>query len=330
MPKARQLGLIPGVGIWAAVCLGGAFYGNWRGYGGRAFTVTLAAFAFFFGVEILLACGNLRERIETSLRGAVGYLLTFAVLGSYFIYALGTGTLTWSRAGIVAAFVLVPVTLAAARDQTSTPSWHDYAAVLAIFLPFKLLLLKSLWPYPEGKLGYVLAVLMALNVGVAAFLFVRGLSGVGYSISTGDNGLLIAALSFLLFAAIAIPLGRAIGFIRFAPNYGQLKNLPIVAVGIFFFTAWPEEFLFRGILQNLLAKSLKNDWAGLAIASVLFGAAHLPNGVHFPHVNWRYGILATIAGFFYGWTWKKSGSIFPSAIVHAAVDATWHFLFTTP
>jgi membrane protease YdiL (CAAX protease family) len=45
--------------------------------------------------------------------------------------------------------------------------------------------------------------------------------------------------------------------------------------------------------------------------------------------NWRYVILATIAGLFYGWTWRKTGSIFASAIVHALVDALWHFLFRT-
>jgi membrane protease YdiL (CAAX protease family) len=187
-----------------------------------------------------------------------------------------------------------------------------------------------LWPYPDGKLGYVLAVLMALNVGVAVFLFVRGLDGVGYSITWGRNWGFIVAFSFLLFAAIAIPLGRTIGFLRLAPNYAQVRNLPVVAVGIFFFTAWPEEFLFRGILQNLISKSLKSEWSALIATSFLFGAAHLPNGVHFPHVNWRYGILATIAGFFYGWTWKKTGSIFPAALVHAAVDVAWHFLFTAP
>lgn len=280
-------------------------------------------------MEILLACGNLHERLERTLGAGAGYLLSVAVLAGYLTYALGTGSFTWSRAGTAAAFVLVPVTLAASRERRTAPGWQDYAAGLAIFLPFKLLMLRTLWPYPEGRLGYVLAVLMALNVGIAVFLFVRGMDGVGYSVSWGVNCVFIVALSFLLFAAIAIPLGGAIGFIHFAPNYAQLKNLPIVAVGIFFFTAWPEEFLFRGILQNLLSKSLKNEWSGLVAASFLFGAAHLPNGVHFPHVNWRYGILATIAGFFYGWTWKKTGSIFPSALVHAAVDVTWHFWFTT-
>lgn len=292
--------------------------------------MTLGAFAYLFGVGILLACGNLQQRIERVLGGGAGYLLSVAALAVYFIYALGTRNFTWWRAGLAAAFVLVPVTLAASRERGSAPGWQDYAAVLAIFLPFKLLLIRSLWPYPDGKLGYVLAVLMALNVAIAVFLFIRAFDGVGYSISWGRHRGCIVAFSFFLFAAIAIPLGRAIGFIRFAPDYAQVRNLPIVALGIFFFTAWSEEFLFRGILQNLLSKSLKSEWSGLIAASVLFGAAHLPNGVQWPNVNWRYGILATIAGAFYGWTWKKTESLFPSALVHAAVDVTWHFFFKAP
>jgi membrane protease YdiL (CAAX protease family) len=40
-------------------------------------------------------------------------------------------------------------------------------------------------------------------------------------------------------------------------------------------------------------------------------------------------VLASIAGVFYGWTWRKSGSIIASAIVHALEDVPWHFLFRT-
>jgi membrane protease YdiL (CAAX protease family) len=60
---------------------------------------------------------------------------------------------------------------------------------------------------------------------------------------------------------------------------------------------------------------------------VIFGFAHITNNGVFP--NWRYVLLASIAGIFYGRTWRKTGSIFPSAILHALVDTTWHLLFRT-
>ena len=40
-------------------------------------------------------------------------------------------------------------------------------------------------------------------------------------------------------------------------------------------------------------------------------------------------VLATIAGVFYGFAWRRSQSMFPAAIVHTMVDSTWHLLFPT-
>ena len=129
-----------------------------------------------------------------------------------------------------------------------------------------------------------------------------------------------------MFGCIAIPLGQVMRFIEFAPQWSQWKSLPFLSLGILFFTAWPEEFLFRGLLQNMLSRASHSDLAGWWTASILFGFSHITN-MGFP--NWRYVVLASIAGFFYGWTWRKTGSIFASALVHAAVDITWHFLFRT-
>ena len=53
---------------------------------------------------------------------------------------------------------------------------------------------------------------------------------------------------------------------------------------------------------------IKSDLAGWWTASILFGFSHITNG-NFP--NWRYVALASIAGFLYGWTWRKTGSILP-------------------
>jgi membrane protease YdiL (CAAX protease family) len=105
------------------------------------------------------------------------------------------------------------------------------------------------------------------------------------------------------------------------------KSLPADAIGIFLLTAWPEELLFRGLLQNSLTRTLSSESGGWILASIIFGLAHITNNGVFP--NWRYALLATIAGIFYGRTWRKTASIFPAAIVHALVDTTWHLLFRT-
>jgi membrane protease YdiL (CAAX protease family) len=103
--------------------------------------------------------------------------------------------------------------------------------------------------------------------------------------------------------------------------------LPVDAVSIFLLTAWPEEFLFRGLLQNSLSRTLSSENGGWIVASVIFGFAHIANNGVFP--NWRYVLLAIIAGILYGRTWRKTNSIFPAAIVHGLVDTIWHLLFRT-
>jgi hypothetical protein len=132
--------------------------------------------------------------------------------------------------------------------------------------------------------------------------------------------------SYVVFACIAIPLGMKMHFIAFAPQWQRWTMYAGLSVAILMFTAWPEELLFRGLLQNFLSRALNSDLVGWVAASVLFGFSHITN-LGFP--NWRYVLLASIAGIFYGWTWRKTGSIFASALVHGAVDATWHFFFRT-
>jgi len=169
--------------------------------------------------------------------------------------------------------------------------------------------------------------LLAVNVALAVFLFVRQLDGVGYNIVWNRDAILSVLLHFGLLAAIVIPLGSALHFIRFDPAQAHWKSLPSDAFLIFLLTGWPEELLFRGLLQNSLSRTFSNETGGWVAASVVFGLAHINNNGVFP--NWRYAILATIAGIFYGRTWRKTNSIFTSAIVHALVDTTWHLLFRT-
>jgi membrane protease YdiL (CAAX protease family) len=314
------------LGLWAALCFAGALYASWLGYGGRDFAATLTAFAFFFGVMLLLAARGVADSLSSRFGAGGGYLLGAAAFLGYLIYALGTNTFAITRVGAVAALVFVPLALAASAQQRPVGAWHDYVMLAGVWVTVKFSPSHWLWPYPGGRLAYVFTVLLSLNVALAAYLLVRRFNGIGYSIGWGRRWGFYVFASFIVFGCIAIPLGEGMHFIQFAPQWAEWKSLPFLATAILFFTAWPEEFLFRGVLQNMLSRSYKSDLAGWWTASILFGFSHITN-MGFP--NWRYVILASIAGFFYGWTWRKSGSIFASAIVHALVDVTWHFLFRT-
>jgi len=314
------------LGLWTVLTLTGALYSAWLGYGGRAFAATLTAFAFFFLVMLLFAARGMENSLIARFGVGCGYLLGGAVFLLYLIYAFGTSTFTFTRAAAVAGLVLIPLALAASAKRQPPGSWQDFLTLVGVWVAVKFSPSHWLWPYPGGRLAYVFTVLLCVNVALAAFVLLRRLNGTGYSIGWGRHWSFFILASFVVFACIAIPLGQAMRFIEFAPQWSQWKLLPFLSLGILFFTAWPEEFLFRGLLQNMLTRAFKSDLAGWWTASILFGFSHITN-MGFP--NWRYVVLASIAGFFYGWTWRKTGSIFASALVHAAVDITWHFLFRT-
>jgi membrane protease YdiL (CAAX protease family) len=320
--KSWQMSLPVAVAIWAVVVLLAAFAGIHLGYSGSRFAIALGVAAALFAFEFFLAVPKVFGIVQGALgqRGAVVAALVplFAVL----VYSIGVGG-NWKYTLIGAAYAVLPTLLLAASAGRSGATCVDYAAAAIVWLPVEFRWMYRLFPFPP-QLTHTLTILLALSTGVAAFVLLRRLEGVGYAIEWVRGSGWIVLSHFLLFAAIAVPLGIAIGFIAYEPSIARLRSLPVAVIGITFFTAWPEEFLFRGILQNLFSRMLKSQWIGLAVASVVFGLSHI---LHAPFPNWKYVILATIAGIFYGHAWMKTGSLLPGALVHALVDISWHVLF---
>ena len=323
MPAPRQLRFSAAFVILLASVGGIVFYATWIGYGGRALTCAILALAIFFVMELFPAAQNVTQTVQRFLPAPAAWLLAPAIFAVYAIYAVGTGSSSAWHWAIVAAYILFPLALLSLRAGQS-PGWGDYLGLIAIAIPVRLRWLAQLWPYPDGNLKYAFTVLLAMDVAIVGYIFIRRLDGTGYSLSWSANQTLIIVAAVAVIAAVDIPSGMALHFLHWAPRHVPLKSLPTSVFGIFFFTAWPEEFIFRGILQNLLARTIKNENAGLIVASIVFGLAHIANG-HFP--NWRYALLATFAGLCYGFVWRKTGNIFASALVHTAVDTIWHMLF---
>jgi len=311
--------------IWAFVCLVGAFAGLWRGYGGTPFAAALSAFAALFAVQVGFAAEGVAARLASQLhpvRAALP-LVPFLV---YLAYALDAGIFAWRLVGLALVYALAPAALLLTAEDRAKGCWQDYAAMLCIWLPAEFQLLQKAFPYPARGLSHPLWAAYAISVGLIAFLLVRRLDGVGYRVAWGPGWTAAVLVNLGWFLVLAILLGQWIGFIHFGPTLARARALPLVALGILVFNAWPEEFLFRGLLQNLLSATLGGERAGLLAASVIFGLAHLNNG-GFP--NWRYALLATFAGLAYGSAWRATRSIFASALVHAGVNTLWYALFPT-
>ena len=319
------------LGVWAALLLAFAAFATFSppGFppGGRSVFATLICFGLSLAVMLLFAARGITESVSAIAGPGAAWLLGLVLFFVFLIYALGTGTISLSRLAAAAAFIFVPLLILATAQSAAPGCWQDIFTLVAVWAAVKFGPSHWLWPYPGGRLAYIFTVVVAVNVAVAGFLLLRRSKNVGYLIGWGSGWLPYILGALAAFAGIAIPLGLKLHFLAYAPRWHEWKTFLPFSIAILFFTAWPEELLFRGLLQNLLARRVNSDAVGWIAASVLFGFSHITN-MHFP--NWRYVLLATIAGLFYGWTWRKTGSIFASALVHAGVDILWHFLFFSP
>jgi hypothetical protein len=128
---------------------------------------------------------------------------------------------------------------------------------------------------------------------------------------------------WIYFLPFGIGLGWGTGFIHFHSRLPSATQVSAELLVTFLLVAIPEELFFRGILQNLLETRLGRRPA-LLWTAVLFGLAHFNKGATF---NWRYVLLAAVAGFFYGRAWRSRRQLLASAVTHTAVDVVWSLWF---
>jgi hypothetical protein len=95
--------------------------------------------------------------------------------------------------------------------------------------------------------------------------------------------------------------------------------------GLFSHVAIAEEALFRGYVQSSMARA-RGETLGWVGASLLFGAAHIPNAFLLAEEDRAeyllYGLpVITAAGFYMGWLYRESDySLAPSTAVHFWYD----------
>jgi membrane protease YdiL (CAAX protease family) len=118
------------------------------------------------------------------------------------------------------------------------------------------------------------------------------------------------ALALLLFLSIPI----LVGDYRLASNAAILFAITSLPVGI------KEEFLFRGIMQNLLVQRY-GSLQGVLITSLIFTLWHI--GVWNPTV-WTFSQIF-FAGVILGMVYVRSGSILAVIILHTVYDAIFSF-----
>jgi len=297
------------------------------------FGALLAATALVLGAFVALTdqavIDELRQWAGKSAVIALG--IPLLILVPYLIYAAASRTFAFVPALKLAAYALAPTALLLPDRLRIRPSANlrDWLAMAAMAVPIPAHWLADVWVWPYGPPQdlYFLLPLGSVSLGLYAFVVVRGLEDVGYKLLWRGGDVLIGVVTWAMFSAIGIPLGHVLHFIHFHPHHVSAGSLVGDFLGIYLTVAIPEEVFFRGILQNLLEKSIRRGPPGLyalSIASAIFGGSHFH---HPPVPNWRYCIMATVAGIFYGLAYRRRRRTSASGLTHALVDTLWHFWF---
>jgi membrane protease YdiL (CAAX protease family) len=211
--------------------------------------------------------------------------------------------------------------------ETAIWASSDFLAILFLWLPLEFAAGASLVPRPVQGFLHSVAYGIAILLGLILFLGFRALKGMKYNLPRSGRDLWLPLAGFVITAPMLIAVGIPIGFIPPPHLPTASGGRMAAALGLIFAgTATPEEILFRSLIQNLMIERWGGGIWTLLAASFIFGCAHLDNGPQ-PLPNWRYMILATIAGVAYGKVFQKSSTVMSSAVLHTMVDWTKHFFF---
>lgn len=242
-----------------------------------------------------------------------------ALCAPYVLVTCAAGDFRW---GWFALYALIPVAVAGVlwqamrADPTQRGNWRDFLVLSALGLAVDLRWLEGAWPAHLA----IFSKMLLLDAGIYGLIALRQLDGIGFDLRLRlrDAGIGLREVAF--YTPIALALGLGLGFLHLHRTWPGLGPMAGAWIFTFFFISVPEELFFRGWVQNLLERRIGRTPA-LLVTAALFGLSHFnKRAVLF---NWRYVLLAAVAGFFYGRAWRRERRVGASAITHATVDTIW-------
>jgi uncharacterized protein len=269
----------------------------------------------FFAAAFCPRTLQLAQRLPLSLR-----ILAPALLGlPYVLVSASNGLFRWTW---LALYTLLPVLIslllygASLADPEQRGEWRDFLILGVLGLAVDLRWFEPAW----GPGLAIFNKILLLDAGIYGFLAIRQLRQVGFDLRLRLRDFRVGLLWLAVYAPIAVALGLLLGFLHFHPQIPSAWHVLLGWIFTFLFVAVPEELFFRGWMQNLLERRV-GPVRALLITATLFGLSHFnKRAVHF---NWRYVLLALLAGIFYGRAWLQDRRVGASAITHASVDTIW-------
>jgi membrane protease YdiL (CAAX protease family) len=305
---------VVGVG-WVVLGVAAILYARMKGIPAWAAIPIAAAFLVEFPFYLLPAFAP--ERLRSP------WLLAATCVIPYLVYSIPTGEFR------VIGFVLLWAIALALSFWFALLPKSGLTDVLFLVLPVTIYLSKVfdgiyLTPVPKLPVSY-LGKVMLIRASVTAILAIRGNAGVEFRFLPNRGEWMVG----LRWFAILVPLcGLALWGLRIASLRPQ-PHAPLIAlaelIGIFWMVAMPEEFIFRGLLQQWIERWTARPVLALFLASLIFGSAHLAFHNIFP--NWRFAIVAAIFGLCCGMAWRETRTIQSSMVTHGLAAALYRVFF---
>ena len=285
------------------------------------------AFLVEFPFYLLPGFRAVRERVETLGRARLAGMMVVSALIPWLIYSVSTGVFAFTGFGLLATivgavafwYVVLP----------GTPASDGlFLGLLATIILTRIFTRIYADPIPKLHIEY-LGHVMLIRVAAMSILALRGGSGAEFRFWPTRREWLAGVRWFAALLPCAAIVYWSLGLVEWRPHPLGLPLAAATFFGVLWVLALSEEFFFRGLLQRWL-----EQWLGTAVsasrvapvaalicASILFGAAHLGFAHAFP--NWRFSLVAGIAGVFYGLAWRETRSVQSSMVTHALVVTVW-------
>jgi uncharacterized protein len=315
---------------WLLLGLGASMYARMTGIPEWAAIPVAAAFLIEIPFYLLPGFNGLpgfnapREWLERAGRAQIAGLLTASAIVPWLVYSTATGEASLAHflwllliaSGVSFWYVVLPA--AAVADAM-------FLVILAAIYLSKAFDQIYLSPIPKLPIS-ILGKLMLIRTAAMAILVIRRNVKAEFRFLPNRS----EWLTGLRYFAFALPV---VGFCYWALGLVHVRNHPLnvlqaagTFLGILWAVALPEEFFFRGLLQQWLERWTGNITIALVLAAVIFGSAHL--GFHRIFPNWRWTIVAGVLGLFLGLAWRNSRSVQASMVSHALIVTVWRvFLF---
>ncbi|HXG34610.1 MAG TPA: type II CAAX endopeptidase family protein [Bryobacteraceae bacterium] len=313
--------------VWTFLCAAGWIYAHQQHIPLRVAVPVIAAFLWEASFYLVPGFETVRRRLEARWRPpalAAGFAASAVI--PYCAYSLPCGVFRFDSFMLLAALALSAAFWYVVLPRTGAADAGFLVFAAAVMLAR---IFPAVYASPVAGLEIaILGQLMWIRLGVVVMLLIRRAEGTGFGFLPTGRDWRIGVWHALLFLPIGLPLTMGLGLIRFRPAEMAPAEAALAAAGTFLGMLWvvalSEEFFFRGLLQQWLGAWLASQRAGLVGASVLFGLAHLPFR-EFP--NWRFALVAAVAGVFYGRAFQQAGSVRASMVSHAVVNTVARMLF---